>query len=79
LSQLFFNKWLRSQVQKPPRYREVLIYCTQRQSELESVLETIQKLEKLMSFGKVRIVVTPRPDLKGGVLEVSVVDSKEIS
>jgi len=77
-SQSFCNKWLRTQAKLPRQRRSTLIYCTLQDPELLSVLDTIRKFEEHTNYGKVRVVVTQKPDLPDGTIEISVEDSKEM-
>ncbi len=76
-SESFCNRWLRSQAELPPRRRSILIYCTLEQQELQSVLAAIRKFDNFMNTGKAGMSVLVKRDV--GSIELSVVDSKEMS
>ncbi len=78
-SMSFCNRWLRSQAKLPSKLRSTLIYCTLQEQELLSVLETIRQFEEAMTYGEVPIAVTRKQDKCAGTIEISVVDSKEMS
>ncbi len=75
----FCNRWLRQQADLPRKRRSTLIYCTLQQSELELVLDTIQRFEEAMTYGGVPLEVTRKHDKNAGTIELFVEDSKEMS
>ncbi len=74
-SESFYNKWLRSQADLPPKRRNTLTISMQEPQALQSVLETILKYARSMNTGK----AGPRAQVKwvDTGIELSVVDSKE--
>ncbi len=77
MSTWFYNKWLRSQADLPPKLRNILTISMPVQSELELVLAKIQKFVKYSNTGKAGTEVRVRK-VDGGI-ELFVEDSKEIS
>ncbi len=73
------NSYLRLLSSLSSERKKVMIFCTQSDQEQQLVLQAVKQLEARMSSGKVRTVVTSKPDSNVGTIEVSVEDSKEMS
>ncbi len=59
--------------------KKVMIFCTQSVSEQQLVLAAILQFVEATNYGRVRIVLTSKPETNVGTIEVSVEGSKEMS
>ncbi len=73
------NSYLRLVNSLQANPKKLMIYCTQSVQEQQLVLEAILQLREHISSGKELHVVIKRQSSHGGTIEVSVVDSKEMS
>ncbi len=73
------NSYLRLVNSLQANPKKLMIFCTQSVLEQQSVLAAILQFGDHTNYGRVRIVLTSKPDSNAGTIEVSVEDSKEMS